>query len=273
MIRLNLAWWCRLTTVLRDARDIQEESAFPDVYQRLLTVMAMIHANHVSADSIVKLSVSNTAAVALGNEALAIVKNPERKEPLTAQEVGKLRKAIADYQQILEAELQNVDAYYVKQQGAFSTSILIDRAELALALPDDAAALLGGDIVADLRAGGRCLAFQLPTASGFHVARATEMAIRMLMASLKCSELKDSQRNWGAYIKSLESRDTDESLKPLTHHLQQIKDLHRNPLIHPEQTLTMPEALALWSICISVIGTMMVEIAKRKRADTPEPGT
>jgi hypothetical protein len=48
----------------------------------------------------------------------------------------------------------------------------------------------------------------------------------------------------------------------VTHHIKQVKDLHRNPLIHPEESLTTPEALTLWNLCTSLIGAMRSEIAR-----------
>jgi len=42
--------------------------------------------------------------------------------------------------------------------------------------------------------------------------------------------------------------------------LQQIKDLHRNPLAHPEETLTLEEAVGLFGIVQSAINAMLKEI-------------
>jgi hypothetical protein len=47
--------------------------------------------------------------------------------------------------------------------------------------------------------------------------------------------------------------------------LRQIKDLHRNPLMHPEVQLTVAQAISLVGMAQSCIGAMLEEI--------PEPGT
>jgi hypothetical protein len=44
------------------------------------------------------------------------------------------------------------------------------------------------------------------------------------------------------------------------HHLEQLKELHRNPLIHPEVTLNQLEAQQLWSMCTSVMIALVKEI-------------
>ncbi len=101
------------------------------------------------------------------------------------------------------------------------------------------------------------MAFDLPTAAGFHIARATESVITKAMGAFGCPQPKESQRNWGVYIKALEDAGASATL---VHHLRQLKDLHRNPLIHPEVTLTQLEAQQLWSMCTSAMIAMITEI-------------
>lgn len=266
MKRMNVAYWCRVTRFLRDAREIQTYTPFPEAYQRLFPIAGIIYTNHIDATSLVKLRISGPSAFALGAIVHEAIKEPTRGDPLTVDEVAKLRKAISDYEQVLDAELQAIDAYYVMQQGAYSTETLLENAETAIALPPAALPLLTEEMKADVREAGRCLVFGLATACGFHIARATETAIRSLMEAAGCPPPKDSQRNWGHYIKSLTDNNVDQKI---THHLAQIKDLHRNPLIHPEQTLTTAEALALWSVCTSLMCTMLVDAQKRVAATVP----
>jgi hypothetical protein len=46
--------------------------------------------------------------------------------------------------------------------------------------------------------------------------------------------------------------------------LQQIKDPHRNPLAHPEETLTLEEAVGLFGIVQSAVNAMLKEIPEIK---------
>jgi hypothetical protein len=48
--------------------------------------------------------------------------------------------------------------------------------------------------------------------------------------------------------------------------LDQIRDLHRNPLMHPQDFLTMKEAISLFDIAKSAIGSVAEEIAKLEAA-------
>ena len=164
----------------------------------------------------------------------------------------------------LALELGRAPTFYVTPKSVYSTQRLIS----------DAAAVFEGfrdrlpnDAIADTNQAGRCLAFELPTAAGFHIARATEATIKRYMDAYGCAPFKESQRNWGTYIKALDEEGADAKI---THHLTQLKDLHRNPVTHPEVTLTMPEAIALWALCTSVMQAMVGDIERRSATPKPE---
>ncbi len=99
------------------------------------------------------------------------------------------------------------------------------------------------------------------------MARATEAVIKKQMAAMGCPVPLLSQRNWGNYIKALKEAGANEKV---VHCLEQIKTLHRNPLIHPDVTLTMPEALSLWAICASAIQAVVADIETRQEAPSPQ---
>jgi len=263
MIKMSLAYWCRISTALNGVAGIKGGDPFPEAYAKIMVGGGSVLANH-NDNSLVRLVASRTAALEFVTLAQKFTETPTRESPITVEEATALQNAAKKYQGILEAELENVDAYYVKQKSIYSTPHLIEAAETIL--PPEIAAILPSAAKADLQDAGRSLAFELPTAAGFHTARATEVVICELMEALGCPEGKENQRNWGAYIKALKEKGADSRI---THQLEQIKDLHRNPLIHPEVTLTMPEALSLWTICTSLIAVML-EAAGRARATPAE---
>jgi len=77
------------------------------------------------------------------------------------------------------------------------------------------------------------------------------------MVACACPEPKESQRNWGYYIRALTEKKAD---RKVIAHLEQIKDLHRNPLIHPEVHLQLAEAVTLFAICTSAIHAMVADM-------------
>jgi hypothetical protein len=88
------------------------------------------------------------------------------------------------------------------------------------------------------------------------------------MAVYGCPELKESQRNWGRYITLLRERFAPEKV---LHHLEQMKDLHRNPLIHPDTTLTSVQAMGLWAIAGSVIQAMVSDMESKLPVADQDP--
>ena len=163
----------------------------------------------------------------------------------------------------IRLELGRAPIFYVTTKGVYDTRRLIADAK---ATYEGYADRLPPETLDDTNEAGRCLAFALPTAMAFHIARATESVIKKYMKVCGCPDLKESQRNWGKYIEALEGAKANAKV---IHHLTQIKDLHRNPVTHPEVTLTMPEAVALWSVCTSVIQSMVGEMEQKSAAPSP----
>lgn len=208
-----------------------------------------------------KLDESQNAAVELAailNEIMvAHAMNPEGT--LTEGQVSRFNSALYTFDQAIQLELGRSPIFYVTPKGVFDTRALIGRAS---AVYEGYTDRLPAETIADTDQAGRCLAFTLPTAAGFHIARATEAVIRQYMTAYGCPPPKESQRNWGRYAEALKARGADAKI---VHHLDQLRDLHRNPLVHPEVTLTMQEALSLWGMCVSLIQAMTAE-AESKRA-------
>lgn len=138
---------------------------------------------------------------------------------------------LTEFEHNFSAELQQSDTYSVSQKGIYSTSELIGRAENLFS--EDARKQMPENATADIRQAGRCLAFDLPTAAGFHILRAVEAVIVEYMKILKI-ELKESQRNWGAYIGELKGAKADEKILSV---LNQIRELHRNPTLTSRSVL------------------------------------
>ena len=108
---------------------------------------------------------------------------------------------------------------------------------------------------------GRCLVYERSTASGFHILRAIEL---MLIAYLKAVPgfvmPPINRQNWGEYINQLK---LNGAAKETIDHMQSLKDHHRNPLMHPQDVLDMPEAVSLFAIGQSTIETIVGDGVKR----------
>jgi hypothetical protein len=67
-------------------------------------------------------------------------------------------------------------------------------------------------------------------------------------------ELPKQNRNWGIYLKRLESVPAADA--KVRGALDHIRETYRNPITHPEDTLTEGEAIMLFGLSLSVIELM-----------------
>lgn len=151
---------------------------------------------------------------------------------------------------IIMAEVPMVDTYLVSRKGLFSGPALIE--DGAGMLPPVDRVNMPRRADADLKEAGKCLAFGLWTASGFHGLRAVESMTKAYMGKLGVEE---KTRNWGAYVAALKKKaDVDEGVVAV---LDQIRLLHRNPLLHPEDFLDEGEAITLFGIVHSATAALL----------------
>lgn len=219
------------------------------------------------SNSVVPLRVSRQACQELLDRISAVLPEPAKPEDynkqLTPYDSYRISDAAKSFETVLGAELQTHDTYFVDQKGAYSTSDLIERADVML--PPDIRAKLSEVALNDLRQAGRAFVFELFTAAGFHLMRAAESVIRMYYESVVGTKPKPKQRDWGVYIKGLEKRGADAKVLGA---INQMRELHRNPLIHPEEVLSETEAQMLFGIAQSAIAAIVSDIESRKAAAT-----
>jgi len=218
-------------------------------------------------DPVIALGYSRPAATALYNavdKAFSLIQAPEgtpweeiSKREIPAWEISHIGNLLQTFEHNLAAELQQMDTYYVLRKSIYATPELIERAENLFS--EGVRVEMLPEAIEDIRQAGRCIAFELPTAAGFHILRSVESVMLRYMDTLNAQRPKEKQRNWGAYLQTLKDAGADEKVIAA---LDQIRDLHRNPNIHPEETLTLEEALSLLGIAQSAILGMVRDIRK-----------
>lgn len=167
-----------------------------------------------------------------------------------------LQEKHLEFEFVLKAELATENLYLIQQKSAFDTQTLIISGERAF--PSDLEAK-APDAIEDLRQGMRCIAFELPTAAAFHMHRANEVVLGYYWDAVTKGEKRPKNQTLGAYIHELEGKKLGP--KPLMSALRDIKDLHRNPTIHSDQTLeTVEEAINLQGAIRAALGAMLSSI-------------
>ncbi|HXQ38726.1 MAG TPA: hypothetical protein VN843_32290 [Anaerolineales bacterium] len=162
--------------------------------------------------------------------------------------VKQLREA---FEATFASEAQDSTVFSVSQKGTHSTLDLMERAYENLS--PEVRSRLSSEIKTDIAEAGRCLALDCHTASGYHILRAVERLIVKYLDKVSGTPHKSKSRNWGVYIDQLRKLNADASV---TGYLDHIRRFYRNPLIHPEATLTGAQAFDLFNACLSAISQL-----------------
>lgn len=172
---------------------------------------------------------------------------PDGKMGFAAQEI---QEGLKELDAVLEAECRTLDTYTVSRKGAYSTSHLIERAEFMI--PEEIRTHLDEAVILDIREAGRSLVFDLPTAAGFHMLRAVELVMAGFWHKLIAGERVPT--SWNQYIEQLKKARADPHITTM---LDNIRDLYRNPIAHPELVLTHSQAMVPFGLGIAAIQQMV----------------
>jgi hypothetical protein len=170
-----------------------------------------------------------------------------------------VQASIKKFEPILDEEVSAAPIFCLERIGNLSTENLLAAASKGY----DQAAIQALDdrCIAEIDEAGRCLAFERPTASGFHILRAVELTIRLYLSRIVGFVLPPLNRqNWGEFIKLLKDNN---AAKEVIDSLQNIKDNYRNPLMHPMDTLELRQAISLFCVCQGMIEALVADMKKR----------
>lgn len=185
-----------------------------------------------------------------------------------------LRADIDKFEHVLATEMESAAIYVVEKTSIYATSDLVNGASAAL--PEEAHKYIEEAARSELNQAGLCLAFGLPTASGFHSVRAVELVLTAYYDQFPAAEKSEKFKTIGEYVKELErlahlkgaARPTPCPDSKTVRCIDQIRGLDRNPIMHPRESLTEGEAIILFNNAISAIWSMTREI--RTIAGEPE---
>jgi hypothetical protein len=180
----------------------------------------------------------------------------DEKTPVAAWQFNTLKQSAKDFETVLANELTGLPIYYVSPKGIFSIDDLIYHADSHL--PQAVFTALPEKAHRDICDSGRCLAFEIPTASAFHMWRALETVMDTYYEALTGQTFEQARvvRNWGKYIEALEAAGAEERI---TKFLDHIRAEYRNPISHPTDTLEPDEAFSLFGAGLSAITQAMKE--------------
>lgn len=202
-------------------------------------------------DMVAKLPLTATAPV-LQTEA-----EQQEEQLIMPYLIFETREAAKEFETVLRNECQVMDTYFVTKKGTYSTVDLVLNAHFQV--PEPSRSRLPQHTKDDFDQAGKCIAFDVPTAAAFHLLRGTEAVIRdyydLVVPGNK--KAKPHMRSWGVYIRLLSNHGAE---KNIMDSLTIMKNVYRNPVVHPEETYTDERVQVLFGMCIMAVVLMTGEI-------------
>lgn len=203
------------------------------------------------------------ASIDAGKSLLAVVMDGKQKAEAAAYGattdityLATLQGSLNSFTQVLRHELPRRPTYIVGKKGGLRVDSLIDSGEEFF--PADLATKVP-DAISDFRQGTRCLAFDLWTAAGYHFHRANEVVLRSYWDVATSGRTRPTRATMGWLVTEMTKIGVGDP-KVLAA-LRDIINLHRNPLAHPEQSLTdVNEAIGLMNGIHSAVVHMLRSI-------------
>jgi hypothetical protein len=267
---IDLTFFVDLGAALEEASTIDSKGGLFDAYFKLFGLSR--HLEILSSGGKARLSATSHDLVKLQNA----INNFERKHfrdqegkwrspddsERSEYELTSLIGMIGRFRTVLIADLRIAAAFSVMRAGIFDVNLLVNNAHHALS--EKSRLELCADTLQEIDDSGKCLAFNLPTASGFHAMRAVESVIKSYLAKFFLDTDIRKMNNWGHYLSALEKRlSGDDDPKPSQEAIaliRQIKDIYRNPVIHSERTLTSDEATTLFHSTLAALNRIAIEL-------------
>lgn len=171
--------------------------------------------------------------------------------------------AVTAFDTVFRNDSPSMNIFSAEQKGIYRMEDLIDHADEHL--PESVRKSLPAQAKMDIVAAGRCLAFNIPTATAFHMWRALEVVFGAYYVSRTNKTFKEANvpRNWGKYIEALVHAGAD---RKITENLDHIRAEYRNPVMHPNVNVSAEEAFTLFGIGFSAITQVMQAIVPQPYA-------
>lgn len=252
VIRITLHYVWSLAEALEPLGDL-DATKYPDKFDFMMDLFgpqaaleALLHGSVFSPNL--------RSSVASGAQLLELLKEQTKSVDgkITPGDVWGIKNAYSHFKIAFLAELGTLPTYFVTQKGSHDTLTLLEQGWRLF--PSDLEEKVP-EAMFDAEEAGKALCYQIPTACGFHVFRATEAVLRRYYSHVTGGKPQPKVRNIMVYVQAMrQAKCGDEKILSV---VEQLSKLHRNPLIHPEVALTEDEAISSLGMARSVISAMI----------------
>lgn len=264
MIRISLPWLIEVINSINNIKNIETGNTRGSIYGYLYIARTQVQA--ILQESLYSSSIF--AAREVGDQFIKHLDQTMQgpmSEEISEIDVWSVKNSANQLRTVLLAELGTFPCFFVLKKLPYDTNSLLEHGETIF--PAELGAKVP-DAVFDAKEAGKSLAFELGTACGFHSFRTLESVVRAYYREKTGGAAEPKQRNLGVYIRALEKHNANEKIISA---LKQIKDLHRNPVSHPEVALTIEEAASIVGVVRSAIAAMINELPEIKQTTSNAP--
>ncbi len=176
---------------------------------------------------------------------------------VTKDEALGITYAINQVRETFEREAAKQFILGLEKQRALDPATLVERIETTMS--PRCWERLSAATKREIQESGKCLALERYTASGFHMLRGLESEITDYIHLL--TNAKPTQRNIGHYVQVLKENHADPKLIAM---LDNIRNLDRNPLMHPEDWLDKDDAIGIFNTSQTAFERLISDMEKKK---------
>lgn len=189
------------------------------------------------------------------------------KTEYDAWQYGSMKQSISEFRTVFLAEVRDLDVYLVDQVTIFRVGELVNNGSAIV--PEPYYSNLAARVKIELDNAAKALAFELHTACGFHALRALEIILVDYLVQFGAPRHK--LKNWGLCLKEAKAlmdagKDKKVPSARVVAMIERMKDLDRNPLMHPEDTLDEASAVNV----LMNTATTIVELLRDTQCDPQE---
>ncbi len=174
---------------------------------------------------------------------------------ISARAISTIKNRYEQYRAALLGALSAMGFFLVTQKGSYEVLTLLTEGERLY--PEDLRVKVP-EATFDAQQAGKCLAYDVATACGFHAFRVTESVVRRYWSFTTGGAAHPKVRSLGVYIAAFTRAGVGDP--KVIAALKQMNELHRNPLIHPEAALTADEAINILGLSRSAVAAMLVHL-------------
>lgn len=142
----------------------------------------------------------------------------------------------------------------VTEKGNLSVRRLVEGASQGY--PQSTLEMIDKFVTGEINQASKCLAFELPTACGFHILRAVETCIKAYLHAATGALPPMTNRNWGEYIQRLQQAGAHADVIDVL----RVLKTKRNPLMHPTDNLDVDMAISLLCLCQAGIEAVISDV-------------